>query len=329
MYKYLFGPVPSRRLGISLGVDMVTHKICSLDCIYCECGKTTLCTLERREYVPFNGVVKELDHYFANHPEPDYITFSGSGEPTLNSRIGDVLDFIKSRKPHLSVAVLTNGTLLGTPGVPRELMKADLVMPSLDAALPRAFEMVNRPHRGIDLGGYIQGLMDFSLEYRKFHGKNMSPGKGDKSGKLALEILVLPGINDSPEDIAALKDVCVGIAPDVIQLNTLDRPGAVEGIRAASLEELKSTASALGGNGMKIEIIAAVKERKEIGSYRLDMESAIMETIHRRPCTVKDLADVLGTHVNEIGKYISSLEKEGKIISVPGKRGIFYKTAMP
>lgn len=127
MYKYLFGPVPSRRLGMSLGVDLVPHKVCSLNCIYCECGKTTNLTLERKEYVPYKQVVDELAHYFKNNPDPDYITFSGSGEPTLNSRIGDVLDFIKNEKPNIPVAVLTNGTLFYDKKVRAELLKADVV----------------------------------------------------------------------------------------------------------------------------------------------------------------------------------------------------------
>jgi len=98
MYRYLFGPVPSRRLGISLGVDLVPHKVCSLDCVYCECGATTKLTLDRKEYILYDRVIKELDHYFTHNPDPDYITFSGSGEPTLNVRFGDVMEFIKQRK---------------------------------------------------------------------------------------------------------------------------------------------------------------------------------------------------------------------------------------
>jgi len=140
MYKYLFGPVPSRRLGMSLGIDLIPHKICSLNCIYCECGPTTKLTLERKEYVPYDDVVKELDNYFSNNPNPDYITFSGSGEPTLNSRIGDVLEFIKLKKPDIPVAVLTNGTLFYQKQLRAELFNADLVLPSLDAASEMSFQ---------------------------------------------------------------------------------------------------------------------------------------------------------------------------------------------
>ncbi len=361
MYKYLFGPVPSRRLGISLGVDLVIHKICSLDCIYCECGKTTELTLDRKEYVPFTEVTGELEHYFENHPDPDYITFSGSGEPTLSVHIGDVIEFIKSRKPSISVAVLTNGTLLSRPEVRRALLKADLVMPSLDTAWPASFKKLNRPHKSIELSEYIQGLVDFGREYRECRqyqgsrenleprerlGSRESPGSRDPlefqkhmdegeyeaengscgekavSGKIALEILILPGVNDTPEDLAALKDACQKIKPDVIQLNTLDRPGAVSQIHAATADELGQVKSFLGFDN--IEIIASAPERKALESYREDMESTILETIHRRPCTVKDLVSVLGSHANEINKYISTLEQEGRITSARQERGIFY-----
>jgi len=124
MYKYLFGPVPSRRLGISLGVDLVPKKVCTLDCVYCEVGHTTKLTTERREYILYDKVTTELRDYFSNNPDPDYITFSGSGEPTLNSRIGDVLQFIKKNKPTIPVAVLTNGTMLYDKKVRDELLDA-------------------------------------------------------------------------------------------------------------------------------------------------------------------------------------------------------------
>ncbi len=309
MYKHLFGPVPSRRLGMSLGVDLVTHKICSLDCIYCECGRTTELTVERKEYVPHDAVIEELEDYFKQNPDPDYITFSGSGEPTLSARIGDVIAWIKEKKPEVSIAVLTNGTLLCHKEVRDALLPADLVMPSLDAALLSSFQKINRPCAGINLDDYINGIADFQKVY---------------TGKLALEILILPGVNDSNEDLAALKQACDTILPDVIQLNTLDRPGAVSDISAATPERLLEIQNFLGAD--RVEIIAAVTQRKGTKAYRKDMESAILETIHRRPCTPEDLASILGTHINDINKYLSVLELEGTIESMRQERGIFYQT---
>jgi wyosine [tRNA(Phe)-imidazoG37] synthetase (radical SAM superfamily) len=308
MYSYLFGPVPSRRLGISLGVDLVTHKICSLDCIYCECGETTDLTVERREYVPVDDVLKELEDYFQNNPDPDYITFAGSGEPCLNSRIGEVLDFIRERKPNISIAVLTNGTLLGDPEVRKALLGADLVMPSLDGASAAALGTINRPHSSIDTGAYIDGIVAFRNEFQ---------------GKLALEIFILPGCNDTLEELIALKAAVERINPDVVQLNTLDRPGVVSSIHAATQGELEQIADFF--KPFPVEVIAAAPKRKGIDSYRSDMESAILETVVRRPCTLEDLATILGSHVNEINKYLGALEEAGKIEPVRQERGLFYQ----
>ncbi len=308
MYNYLFGPVPSRRLGISLGVDLVPHKTCTLDCIYCECGETTNLTVDREEYVPVDEVIEELEDYFRNHPDPDYITFSGAGEPCLNTRIGDVLAFIRERKPDISIAVLTNGTLFSREDVRKELLGADLVMPSLDAASVQALQKVNRPHESIDLETYIDGLAAFSSEFR---------------GKLALEIFILPGCNNTGEELAALKGAVERIRPDIIQLNTLDRPGVISSIDRATPEELESVAEFF--KPFEVEIIAAAPLRKGINSYRNDMESAILETVLRRPCTLDDLAAILGSHVNEINKYLGSLEAANKIEHVRLDRGLFYQ----
>ncbi len=308
MYKYLFGPVPSRRLGISLGVDLVPHKTCTLDCIYCECGETTNLTVDRREYVPVDEVIKELDDYFRNHPDPDYITFSGAGEPCLNARIGDVLAFIRERKPDISIAVLTNGTLFNREDVRNELLGADLVMPSLDAASVQALQKVNRPHESLDLETYIDGLAAFSSEFK---------------GKLALEIFILPGCNNTDRELAVLKDAVERIRPDIIQLNTLDRPGVISAIDRATAEELESVAAFF--EPFEVEIIAAAPLRKGLDSYRKDMESAILETVLRRPCTLDDLAAILGSRVNEINKYLGSLEEANKIEHVRLDRGLFYQ----
>ncbi len=309
MYKYLFGPVPSRRLGMSLGVDLVPHKVCSLNCIYCECGSTTNLTIERKEYVPYNEVVQELKRFLSDKPALDFITFSGSGEPTLNSRIGDILKFIKQNYPDIPVAVLTNGTLLKNKQVRGEIMDADLVLPSLDVASNLTFRKINRPFHSLNIEDYINGLCEFRKEYQ---------------GKIWLEVLIIPGYNNSKEDLKLLKEAFNKIKPDSIQLNTLDRPGVIPGLRAAGKEELEQIADFWGLDN--IEIIAAAQSRKEIKSFRDDIESAILETIFRRPCTVDDLVKILGLHINEINKYLDVLEADNKIKSVQQERGVFYQT---
>jgi wyosine [tRNA(Phe)-imidazoG37] synthetase (radical SAM superfamily) len=165
MYSHIFGPVPSRRLGISLGVDLVPIKTCTLNCIYCECGQTTDLTLERKEYIPFETVKKELFHYLTHNPKPDYITFSGSGEPVLNSRIGDVMHFIKAQSLDIPVAVLTNGTLLFQKHVRDDIKDAMVVMPSLDAVTEKIFRKINRPSPQLKVNTIIDVLIQFRKEY--------------------------------------------------------------------------------------------------------------------------------------------------------------------
>jgi len=308
MYKYLFGPVPSRRLGMSLGIDLIPSKVCSLNCVYCECGKTTNLTIERKEYVSYNKVTNELEHYFKNNPAPDYVTFSGSGEPTLNLKIGDIIKFLKSNYPYIPIAILTNGTLFDQKEVRTELLNADLVLPSLDAASELSFKKINRPFHTLNINKYIQGLIDFRKEY---------------SGKIWLEVLILPGYNDNKKDLKLLKDAFVKIKPDRIQLNSLDRPGILNTLRSATRNELQQIADFFGLDN--VEIIASAPKRKEIKSYRKDTETAILETIFRRPCTLDDLSEILGLHKNEINKYLDVLESDDKIEIIRQSRGIFYK----
>ncbi len=308
MYKYLFGPVPSRRLGMSLGVDLVPKKVCSLNCVYCEVGHTTKLTTERKEYVLYDKVTIELAHYFANNPDPDYITFSGAGEPTLNSKLGDVLQFIKQEKPDIPIAVLSNGTLFYDKKVRDELMDANVVLPSIDAATEVTFQKINRPPPQLTVDKYIQGLIDFRNEY---------------SGQIWLEVFIVPGYNDNMNDLKALKRAFNNINPDHIQLNTLDRPGTVADIHAATHEDLNKIVDYWKLDN--VVIIAAAPERKKIQSYRKDIESAILGTITRRPCTVDDLVKILGLHVNEINKYLDVLEADGEIKTIQKERGLFYQ----
>lgn len=308
MYKHLFGPVPSRRLGISLGVDLVPHKVCSLNCIYCECGSTTRLTLERDEYVPFDEVLEELEDYFTKNPEPDFITFSGAGEPTLNSRIGEILSHIKELKPSIRVALITNGTLFFDPALRRELLDIDVVLPSLDAATDTAFRKVNRPRKDLNVEQYVSGLIDFKKEFK---------------GEFWLEVLILPGYNDDPENILALKKAIQSIEPDRIQLNTLDRPGVIDGLRPATRGELEAIVSEWEME--HVEIVVPVAEREESKAFRTDVEAAILETISRRPCTIDDIQQILGIHVNEINKYLGTLEESGQIETNRQERGVFYQ----
>ncbi|PKL55207.1 MAG: radical SAM protein [Methanomicrobiales archaeon HGW-Methanomicrobiales-6] len=306
-YRYLFGPVPSRRLGISLGIDLVPYKTCAFDCIYCECGRTTDLTCERREYVPTDRVIAELDDFLAKAPDLDYVTFAGSGEPTLHSGIGEIISFIKDRYPRYRVAVLTNSALLVDPEVRAALMPADLVVPSLDAVSEEVFLRINRPSPGITAGRVLEGLLDFVREY---------------TGEVWLEVFIVPGINDTEEEIRLLKDAVAAINPDRVQVNTLDRPGTDIRVRPASRPALERIASMLGGNA---EVIGAACTDRALPPESGDAGEAILATIRRRPCTGADLAALLGIRPAEVAKHLRALEARALIEQVREKRGIFYR----
>jgi wyosine [tRNA(Phe)-imidazoG37] synthetase (radical SAM superfamily) len=312
MYRYLFGPVPSRRLGISLGLDLVPIKTCTLNCVYCESGRTTHLSLERKEYVPYEALKEELTHYFSHNPRPDYVTFSGSGEPTLNSRIGDVVHLIKNQAPDIPIAVLTNGTLLFQKQTCDDIKDATVVIPSLDAATEKVFKKINQPHPQLKIETLIKGLIQFRKDY---------------TGQIWLEVFIVPGLNDTEKELTALKCAIKKIEPDRIQLNTLDRPGTVPTIQAATWQQLERVLDFW--KFPNAEIIANTQERKELLSYRTDVESAILGTIERRPCTLKDLSQFLGLHTNELNKYLDVLEADKKVKAVKQERGFFYKKTTP
>ena len=308
MYKHLFGPVPSRRLGMSLGIDLIPKKVCSLNCVYCEVGKTTKLTVERLEYVKYDEVIAELKQFMSDKPKIDYFTFSGSGEPTLNSRIGEVLNYLKINYPDIKTAILSNGTLFSYKELITEVLQADVILPSLDAASQSVFEKINRPHSTLKIETYIQGLIDLRTTYK---------------GEIWLEVFFLKDYNNSKAELDLLKNAILKINPDSVQLNTLDRPGTIYGLISLSKIELQEIINYW--NLPSVEIIASVQDRTSIGSYSGDIETAILETIARRPCTLDDLHRFLGIHVNEINKYLGTLEANNKIETVKLERGAFYE----
>lgn len=222
-YKHLFGPVHSRRLGYSLGVDLIPFKTCPLDCVYCECGATTDLTLTRTVYIPTAAVCAEIDDYVAKHPDLDVITFSGAGEPTLALNIGEVIAHIKKNHPRYKVCVLTNAVLLPDAKVRQEIAQADIVIPSLDAVSESAFEKVDRPHQDIKIKDIIDSLITFRKEFR---------------GQLFIEIFFVPGINDTSEELARFVSVLHQIQPDGMQVNSLDRKGTEAWVEPVSQESL-------------------------------------------------------------------------------------------
>jgi wyosine [tRNA(Phe)-imidazoG37] synthetase (radical SAM superfamily) len=304
--SHIFGPVPSRRLGISLGVDIIPFKTCSLDCVYCECGRTTRLSLDRRSFTPPDQVLSELRQILESGRHLDYITFSGSGEPTLSADLGRLIRAIK-RITAVPIAVLTNGTLLYRPEVREELLAADLVLPSLDGATRTAFDRLNQPHPELDLDIVIGGMEAFRKEF---------------PGKIWLEIFIVKSINDTPPELAALHLAAHRLQPDRVQLNTLDRPPAYPGIESADIALLEKIYAEW--QDLPVEIIRRYKKREEILAFSLNLENSILNTIRRRPLTIEDLMDLTGRSRVELFKYLDVLEKEKRIKpQITGAR-IFY-----
>ncbi len=309
--KYIFGPVPSRRLGLSLGVDLVPYKTCSLDCIYCECGATTNLTVERKEYVPINEVIKELDFELKNNPNINFVTFSGSGEPTLHSKIKEVIDFIKNNYKNLKICLLTNSTLLNDKGLCEEIMDIDLIVPSLDSVDICEFRKINRPENLIKIDEIINGIAYF---------------KKISKTKMWLEILVMPNINDSIESFEKLREPLLKIKPDKVQLNTLDRPGCFDDLNPVSKEKLEELASVIS-DITTVEIVAKFAYKKKKSSAKIadeNIEDKILEFISRRPCTIDDILYSLDLDKDILKANLFKLEKYNKISTKTSNRGIFY-----
>ena len=301
--EYVYGPVPSRRLGRSLGVDLVPFKTCTYDCIYCQLGRTTHKTTQRKEWVPFDTVIDQVKGKLES--KPDYITLSGSGEPTLHSRIGEVISKIKEMTD-IPIAVLTNGSSLWLPEVRRSLRAADLVLPSLDAGSDCLYRYINRPHPDIPFGKMLEGLVKFRDEY---------------ASKYWLEILLLGGVTTVETQVNALAHAIKLIGPDKVHVNTVSRPPVEDFAMAVPLERLKEIASQLL---VKTEIIIAkpgVHEQYETSARLQD----ILALLRRRPCSVEDIALGLGLHENAVVKYVEQLCSQQRVRLEYTSQGLFYK----
>ena len=310
-YSHLFGPVHSRRLGRSLGIDLVTFKTCSYNCVYCECGPTTVGTTERQEFFPVREILAELRDYLSRAPELDFITFSGSGEPTLSSSIGEVIRFIKDSYPAYRIAVLTNGSLLWRSDVRNELLPADVVLPTLSSVFDETFRRIHRPAPGISAMQIVEGLERLRNEYR---------------GEIWLEVFIIPGINTSARELEGLRAAIERIAPDRVQLNTLDRPGSEDWVKPASPGELERIRGILGLSG--VEAVEPVEYELSSGSTMpgewMDAVDQVHELLRRRPCTLEDISASTGFSRREILKILREIQTESVLEERREERGIFY-----
>ena len=289
--SYVFGPVPSRRLGRSLGVDVVPFKTCTYDCVYCQLGRTTCRTIERKEWVPLEDVLDDVKAKLSTRP--DYITLSGSGEPTLFSRLGELIDGIK-RMTNVPVALLTNGSLLWQPEVRGAVRDVDLLIPSLDAGDELRFRHINRPHEAISFDLLMEGL---------------GAAREACRGQYWLEVFLLAGYTTIEAEVRKLARCVELIKPDRVQLNTVTRPPAedfAEGISPRRLVELSHLFDP------PAEVVADYHQVHEQTQFAVSRDE-IIGLLRRRPCSIDGIAQGLSMHPNEVVKYVEALQADNLV----------------
>ena len=300
--NYIFGPVASRRLGLSLGVDVIPYKICTLDCVYCEVGRTSNKTIERKEYISIQTILTQLKQRLNQGIKADYISLCGSGEPTLNSRLGDLIDEIRNITS-IPIAIITNGTLLYKQDVRNDCAKADVVLPSLDAGTMDAYKKINRPHKELSVEQLIHGMELFRKQY---------------PGKIWLELFFTDNINTDTLNIEAIRSSIKRINPDKIQLNTAVRPTAVSGINPMTKQKLMDIAEKIGNNS---EIIASFSKDSAAKNKTVNAQD-ILAMLKRRPCSLTDISTSMGitqkntlTCLKELKNHqLITEERQGEII---------------
>lgn len=290
--EFLFGPVPSRRLGLSLGINIIPHKTCNYNCLYCEVGKTTNLTNKRQSFYSIEDIKKDFIDHVDKVGRFDFITFSGSGEPTLNKDLGKLIEFVKSFHK-AKIAVLTNGSLLYLEEVRRDLYGADVVIPSLDAAVETTFKRINQPHKDLNLQNIIEGLRLFVQEFK---------------GEVWLEIVFAKGINNKDSDIEALKKAIEYISPKKVQIGTIERPPAFKGIEKLSNDELMHIYMAL--KDYNVELIKPFSDKNV--NFKEFLEKSIIKMISIRPCSLEELADVFDAEKKDIESIVFQLINEQK-----------------
>ena len=302
-YRYVFGPVVSRRIGRSLGVDVLPPKTCTYDCIYCQLGRTTRKTAERGEFVPLDDVLDEVRRKLDEDSGIDYVTLVGSGEPTLYSRLGDFITGVKAMTG-VPVAVITNGSLLWRPEVRAELMQADLVIPSLDAADAAMFREVNRPDESITFDRMVEGLVAFRNEF---------------TGQIWLEVLLMDGVTD--EQVAKIKTLADRIRPDRIQLNTAVRPPTFSTARPLTAEALDRIAAQLGDHA---EVVADVAPADDAATRTATPEE-VLNMLRRHPASARETAINLSITVQNARECIETLLDSGDIEEHRLEKGTYYR----
>ncbi len=300
---HVFGPVPSRRLGLSLGVDLIPLKTCTYNCLYCQVGRTTHQSLKIESFFPVTGILEELGKKL-EICSPDAITFSGSGEPTLSSDIDRVISFVKERTDTKTV-VLTNGSLLWKEDVRHRITGADIIMPTLTTAFEETFRLIHQPHPDLDLNTILEGLKSLRRTYK---------------GNLFLEVVFLAGFNDSEKELEGLRSMIDQISPDKIQLNTVIRPPSdprAISLDTKRLEDIKNLF------GEKAEIIAQTPLRNRRWEHET-IYATILEMAKRRPVRARDVANVCDIPLEEADSLIKGLVVKGALRQQEHEGEVYY-----
>ncbi len=303
---FVFGPVPSRRLGASLGVDLFPRKTCSLDCVYCQLGPTPRPTTTRLSTADPRAVIAEVCARLAELDRPpDYVTLSGTGEPTLSLELGAVIAGLEDATD-VPKAVLTNGTRLGDAGVRAELARADLVVPSLDAVSQEIFEKVNRPPASLTAADHIRGLEKFAANH---------------PGRWWLEVLLVAGLNDSPDELDRLAAVIRRLGPEKVHLNTIVRPTAVKGLRGLTDAELRAAADRLD---YPCDLAGRPVREKKVHQGSVD-PAQLLAMIQRRPVTALDAAQSLRIEPEAAEQGFQALVAEGRAVAETLDSETYYR----
>lgn len=302
--QHVFGPVPSRRLGFSLGVDIIPAKYCTYDCIYCQVGKTTNREIDRRSFFDPQVIINEIMDKTTKTGPVDFITFSGSGEPTLNADLGMLIRELK-KNTAIPVAVITNGSLLHLEAVRKDIIEADVVLPSLDAVSEDTFRCINRPHPALTVEKVISGIKSFRKEY---------------SREIWLEIMLIRNINDETVELERMKKIVSGIGAERVQLNTVTRPPSEASTGRLQDRELARICKLFGP---ACEIICSFEKTAEIPS-QAEWTDIILETLKRRPLTLEDIVNTTNlSHFQAKGR-LRDMEEQGLIKSYLFEDSTFY-----
>ncbi|MCD4785775.1 MAG: radical SAM protein [Candidatus Eremiobacteraeota bacterium] len=309
MYKTLFGPVASRRLGRSLGVDLVPYKVCSYNCIYCQLGETTDLTIDRKTYQPTRLIYNEIMDFLKTSDssrETDIISLAGSGEPTLAKNCGQVIRWIRDITP-IPMAVLTNGSMLWREEVREDLISADIVLPSIDAVTDEVFQRINRPAPALSIEKILDGIEKFSKIF---------------NGRLFPEVMVIEGFNDHDGEIKKIIQYLRKLNPDRVHLNVVERPGTDKDVKSPRADRMKEIASMFPME-IPVDIVGKSPHIFTPGD-RKNIEEKILSHLARRPAVPGDLAAGLGVSPEVITNALGELVKQDKIIETPDRTDNYY-----